>query len=155
LVTAVAASLAVAAIALAGTGATRTFTLREAKNATVTSQKTHRTIHENIVTISNGRAVYWLSGDSKSHPECIKTNHCFTFWPPVTVPSLASLSKGPGVPGTLGTWRRNGFIQVTLSGHPLYTYSGDSRADDATGQSIVAFGGTWSVVKAATSSSGW
>jgi predicted lipoprotein with Yx(FWY)xxD motif len=155
LVTAVAASLAVAAIAGAGSAATKTFTLKEARNATVVNQKTHRTTHENIVTIANGRAVYWLSGDSKSHPECVKTNHCFTFWPPVTVSSPASLSKGPGVPGTLGTWRRDGFIQVTLSGHPLYRYAGDSMAAVATGQAIVAFGGTWSVVKAATSSSGW
>lgn len=139
--------------ALAGVTVARTFTLKEAKNASVTSSKTHKTTHQNIVVISTGRAVYELSGDSKSHPECTKANSCFMFWPPVTVASQSSLSKGPGVPGTLGTWRRNGFLQVTLNGHPLYTYAFDSKPDVATGQDIVSFGGTWHVVPAAGSAS--
>ncbi len=145
--TAVAAGLTVAGIAVA-----KTFTLQEAKGAKVTNQA-GKTSHQNIVVISTGHAVYMLSGDSKSHPECTKANSCFTFWPPVTVPSKSSLSKGPGVSGTLGTWSRNGFIQVTLNGHPLYTYIGDSTKDWATGQGVMSFGGTWSAVKAGSASS--
>jgi predicted lipoprotein with Yx(FWY)xxD motif len=149
----VAAAVAVVGVvALTGVALAKTFTLQEAKNATVSSQS--KTIHENIVVNSAGRAVYWLSGDSKSHPECTKASGCFSIWPPVKVASTRSLSKGPGVSGTLGTWKRNGFIQVTLSGHPLYTYLGDTSKDKATGQGVKSFGGTWSVVKAATSSTG-
>lgn len=147
-----------AGLGLAGIALAKTFTLHEAKNAAVTNQA-HHTIHENIVVISTGRAVYELSGDSKRTPKCTKASGCFSFWPPVTVPSKSSLSKGPGVPGTLGTWSRNGFIQVTLNGHPLYTFALDTKSADATGQGIRSFGGTWSVVKAGTSSaasgSGW
>lgn len=146
----------VASLVAAGVTVAKTFTLQEAKNAAVTNQS-QKTIHENIVVISNGRAVYWLSGDSKAHPEC-KSSLCFMFWPPVTVASKKSLSKGPGVPGTLGTWRRDGFLQVTLSGHPLYTYAGDTQSHHATGQGVKSFGGTWSVEKAhssSTSSGGW
>jgi predicted lipoprotein with Yx(FWY)xxD motif len=142
-----------AGLALAGLAAAKTFTLKEAKDAKVTNFSTHKTTHENIVVISNGRAVYELSGDSKSHPKCTKANSCFSIWPPVTVASKSSLSKGPGVSGALGTWSRNGFTQVTLNGHPLYTFAGDSAPDWAHGQDVVSFGGTWSVVKAGSSNS--
>jgi predicted lipoprotein with Yx(FWY)xxD motif len=157
--TAIWVTVLTAGLALAGLAAARTFTLKEAKDAKVSNQN-NKTIHENIVVISTGRAVYELSGDSKTHPKCTKANSCFSFWPPVTVASKASLSKGPGVSGTLGTWSRNGFIQVTLNGHPLYTYIGDSAPDWARGQGVVSFNGTWSAVKAGTSSaasngSGW
>src|SRR5579859_4714683 len=76
----------------------RTFTLQVAKHAPVTNQS-HQTRDEDIVVNSMGKAVYTLTGDTKAHPECTKASHCFTFWPPVTVPSRASLSKAPGVMG--------------------------------------------------------
>lgn len=142
------AVVAVGALALAGATVAKTFTLQEARNARVSNQN-NQTVHEDIVVISTGRATYVLSGDSKTHPKCTKANSCFTFWPPVTVASKSNLSKGPGVPGKLGTWSRNGFIQVTLNGHPLYTYVGDPVKDWARGQGVVSFGGTWSAVKAA------
>lgn len=138
---------------LAGATSAKTFTLQVAKHATVTNQS-HQAVHENIVVDSRGRAVYVLSGDIKSHPECTKANGCFALWPPVTVASMSSLSKAPGVPGKLGIWKRNGFNQVTLSGHPLYTFSYDTAKDQAAGQGVKGFGGTWSVVKATTSTSG-
>jgi predicted lipoprotein with Yx(FWY)xxD motif len=148
-----AAAAGVGLAVLAGAISAKTFTLQVAKQATVTNQS-HQAVHENIVVDSKGRAVYVLSGDSKSHPECTKANGCFALWPPVTVASMSSLSKAPGVPGKLGSWKRNGFNQVTLSGRPLYTFSYDMAKDQANGQGVKGFGGTWSVVKAATSGSG-
>jgi predicted lipoprotein with Yx(FWY)xxD motif len=156
----VAAILAtVGALSLAAGTAARTFTLRAAKNAAVTNQA-EKTTHENIVVTSSSRAVYLLTGDGKTHPECTRHNSCFTFWPPVTVASTSSLSKGPGVPGRLGIWRRDGFDQVTLNGHPLYTYALDMHADHATGQGVKTYGGTWYVIRAkgsssSSSSGGW
>lgn len=124
----------------------RTFTLNIAKNASVTNAISHVTTHENIVANSSGLAVYTLSGDSRAHPKCTKANGCFSFWPPVKVSSVSKLSKASGIKGTLGTWRRDGFIQVTLAGHPLYTFSMDKK-DHATGEGFVGFKGTWHVVK--------
>ncbi len=98
--------------------------------------------------------MYWVSGDSQSHPQCTKANGCFMFWPPVKVASKSSLSKAPGVPGKLTIWHRNGFNQVMLGGHPLYTYAVDMAKDQANGQGAKGFGGTWGVVKAGASSSG-
>lgn len=131
----------------AGVTSARTFTLQEAKHAPVTNQS-HQTTTANIVVNSKGKAVYTLTGDSRAHPECTKASHCYTFWPPVTVPSRASLSRGPGVLGQLGLWKRDGFLQVTINGHPLYTYAGDLQARHATGEGVVSFGGTWHVRKA-------
>ena len=140
---AVVAMLAVAAVAIA-----KTFTLNVAKNATVTNMTTMVTKHETIGVNGKGFAVYWLSGDSKSHPECTKAKGCFKFWPPVTAASAQALSKAPGICGKLTSWKRYGFTQAVLGCHPIYTFSPDTKKHDATGEGIVAFGGTWHVVTA-------
>lgn len=132
---------------LIGVALANGFTVKVAKNASVTNVLKVTTT-ENIVVTSRGRAVYELSGDRKGNPKCKKSNGCFAVWPPVTVKSRRQLSKGPGIKGRLGTWRRSGILQVTLSGHPLYRFSGDSRKDAATGQGLHSFGGTWHVVTA-------
>jgi predicted lipoprotein with Yx(FWY)xxD motif len=129
---------------LLGVAVAKTFTLGVGKNVMVGSKQ------ENVVT-SGGFAVYDLTGDTKQHPECTTANSCFMFWPPVKVSSAKHLSKAPGVSGKLGVWHRNGFNQVTLNGHPLYRYSGDSRKGTASGEGIKSFGGTWHVIKASGS----
>jgi len=97
---------------------------------------TGATTHKNIVISSRGFAVYTLSGDSRQHPECTRVNGCFTFWPPVTIASGHKVTRAAAIKGTIGTWRRNGFVQLTLAGHPLYTFSGDSRKNTAKGEGI-------------------
>jgi predicted lipoprotein with Yx(FWY)xxD motif len=138
----------VAVLALAAVAVAKSFTLEVAKNATVTDMTTNVTKHEAIATNAKGFGVYWLSGDSKSHPKCTQANGCFKFWPPVTVKSAKALSKAAGISGKLSTWSRNGFTQVVLGGHPLYTFAPDTKKDDATGQGVVGFGGTWHVATA-------
>ena len=142
----VAALAGLASAALVGFAVARTLTLQTAKNASVTNQS-GMTKTEGIVVNSKGRAVYTLGGDTTSHPKCTKANGCFSFWPPVTVSSAKSLSKAAGVKGKLGTFKRNGMIQVTLGGHPLYTFSNDHKRNNATGEGVNAFGGIWHVVK--------
>jgi predicted lipoprotein with Yx(FWY)xxD motif len=142
-----------ATAALVGLAIAKTFTLQVAKHASVTNQAGARTA-ENIAVTGSGRAVYALSGDSARHPKCTKSNGCFSFWPPVKVSSAKKLSKASGIRGKLGVWHRNGFLQVTLAGHPLYRYAGDTHKHSATGEGIRTFGGTWHVIKAAGGTSG-
>ena len=61
-------------------------------------------------------------------------------------------AAGPGVSQSmLGTLHlSNGTVQVTYGGHPLYTYLGDRKPGQTTGQSIKSFGGIWYVLSAAT-----
>jgi predicted lipoprotein with Yx(FWY)xxD motif len=99
---------------------------------------------EPIAVNAKGVSVYTLSGESTKHLECT-TRMCFTAWPPLTVHGKATMAAG--VQGKLGTFKRDGFTQVTLNGHPLYTFEGDgNKAGVANGNGIVAFGGTWHVV---------
>jgi predicted lipoprotein with Yx(FWY)xxD motif len=133
---------ALVAVALA-----KTFTINAVSNAKVTNAS-NKTVREGIAINGKGAAVYTLSGDSRTHPECTKADKCFQFWFPVKVKSTKNMSKAPHVKGSLGTWKRNGFIQVTLGGHPLYTFIGDTHKNAATGEGIKSFGGTWHVVKA-------
>jgi len=142
--TAVVAGAAVAV--LAGIAIARSFTLEVARNAAVVNQ--HKvTKHETIAVTSRGSAVYMLSGETVRHQKC-KSGQCFGFWPPVKVASKTKPSAQPGIHGKLGTFRRDGFTQVTLNGHPLYTFARDSAKDTATGEGVVSFGGTWHVVSA-------
>jgi predicted lipoprotein with Yx(FWY)xxD motif len=138
---------------LVGMALAKSFVLHVARNARVVNTKAAVT-HENIVVGSRGRAVYTLSGDSRHHPQCTVANSCLQFWPPVKVASAKKLHGAPGVKGKLGVWHRNGFMQLTLGGHPLYTYAGDGRSHVATGEGIKGFGGTWHVVKASPAHSG-
>jgi predicted lipoprotein with Yx(FWY)xxD motif len=131
--------------ALTGIALAKTFTLNVAGNASVTDT-TGTTTHEAIAVNSKGVAVYRLSGESAHHPLCKSSNGCLKFWFPVTVPSAHSkLSAATGIKGKLGIWHR-GFFQVTLAGHPLYTFKLDhNKKAFATGEGIVSFGGTWHV----------
>lgn len=149
----VAALAGFASAAMVGLAVAKVLTLQVAKAASVTNQS-GSTKTENIVINTKGRAVYMLSGDTAKHPKCTKANGCFAFWPPVTVSSAKNLSKAAGVQGKLGTFKRNGLIQVTLGGHPLYTFANDKKKDNATGEGINGFGGIWHVVKDPGASSG-
>jgi predicted lipoprotein with Yx(FWY)xxD motif len=143
----VAALAGLASAAMVGLAVAKTLTLQVAKGASVTNSVTGSTTTEAIVINTKGRAVYTLSGDTTKHPKCTKANTCFQFWPPVTVSSAKGLSKAAGVKGKLGVFKRNGIMQVTLGGHPLYTFSQDHKKNNATGEAINGFGGIWHVVK--------
>ena len=59
-----------------------------------------------------------------------------------TVGTSLSVSK-------LGTTKRkDGELQVTYGGHPLYYFAKDKKAGDVRGEGIVHFGGSWWVVSA-------
>ncbi len=140
------ATAAMVAVAVA-----KTFTLNIAKSAQVTNTK-GVSMHENVIANARGFALYALSGDSMHHPQCTKANGCFRFWPPLKVASAKALTKAPGINGRLGVWHRDGFFQVTLAGHPLYTFASDTHRDAATGEGLRSFGGTWHVEKAGATS---
>jgi predicted lipoprotein with Yx(FWY)xxD motif len=132
--------------AVAGIAVAKSFTLGAAKNVSVKGKK------ESIVVNSKGLTVYDLIPETTRRALCKSSNGCLSFWFPVTVSSAkAKLSAAPGVKGKLGTWQRNGFLQVTLGGHPLYTFKlDDKKRGKATGEGIASFGGTWHVLRAST-----
>jgi predicted lipoprotein with Yx(FWY)xxD motif len=52
-----------------------------------------------------------------------------------------------GLTGSLGTTRRReGTVQVTYAGHPLYYFTGDTEPGQINCQNVDEFGGTWLVL---------
>lgn len=106
-----------------------------------------------VVVDSRGVTLYTLSGESVgrvSHLKCVN-NSCFKVWPPLKTTASAKLTKASSVNGTLGKLRRvkGKFYQVTLDGHPLYTFAPDGgKKGSAKGEGVKALGGTWNVVVA-------
>ncbi len=100
---------------------------------------------EPVAVNSRGVTVYELAPESARHLVCTSAA-CLSVWPPVR--ASGKPTKAPGVAGKLGTVKRTGFAQVTLNGHPLYTFAGDGgRRGKAEGDGINNFGGVWHVFK--------
>ncbi|HYK95153.1 MAG TPA: hypothetical protein VE011_04685 [Candidatus Dormibacteraeota bacterium] len=90
-----------------------------------------------FVTGKNGMSLYVFGKDTATTSACNTANNCQTTWPPLTVTMASDVTAGSGVTGTIGTiTRTDGTLQVTLGGHPLYYYSGDSKAGDTAGQGL-------------------
>ncbi len=103
----------------------------------------------NVLVGATGLTLYRYTPDGTGKSVC--TGECATIWPPVLVAAGTGPVAGTGLTGgNLGTITRDdGTTQVTYKGMPLYTYVGDKKTGEATGQNV---GGTWFVVT--TSSSG-
>jgi predicted lipoprotein with Yx(FWY)xxD motif len=100
---------------------------------------------EPVAVNSHGVTVYELGPESAHHLVC-KSSACLKVWPPVK--ASGKLVKSAGVNGKLGTVARKGYRQVTLNGHPIYTFVEDSgRRGKAEGDGIRNFGGVWHVFK--------
>jgi predicted lipoprotein with Yx(FWY)xxD motif len=102
-----------------------------------------KTAKSSVLVNGSGDVVYLLTGDSTKHPECA-TQSCLGSWPAVT--SAAKPSLGSGITGKVAVWHHNGINQLTIAGHPLYTFAGDGGPGVAHGQGLKSFGGTWLVV---------
>jgi predicted lipoprotein with Yx(FWY)xxD motif len=74
---------------------------------------------------------------------------CAGVWPPLTTSGRPM--AGQGVKASLMTTstRNDGRKQVVYNKHPLYYYSGDSKAGDTNGQALNQFGAEWYVLDAA------
>jgi predicted lipoprotein with Yx(FWY)xxD motif len=74
---------------------------------------------------------------------------CAALWPPLI--SNGKPLAGPGVRASLlGTTRRkDGKLEVTYNGHPLYYFVTDRKPGQTTGQGVNQFGGPWWVLSPA------
>jgi predicted lipoprotein with Yx(FWY)xxD motif len=97
-----------------------------------------------ILFDGNGRALYAFTKDPRrGRSTCYGA--CATAWPPYF--KSHALRAGPGVRRSLigTTRRRNGRLQVTYAGWPLYYYVHDLEAGQVTCQNVSEFGGLWLV----------
>jgi predicted lipoprotein with Yx(FWY)xxD motif len=93
------------------------------------------------------RTVYLFAADVQNSGRSACTGSCLTYWPPVLVPAVPKASAVAGKLGTIAG--AGGKRQLTIDGHPLYTYVGDSASGDTNGQGLNLSGGLWWVVSPA------
>jgi predicted lipoprotein with Yx(FWY)xxD motif len=97
-----------------------------------------------VLVDKSGDTMYAFAADSKGTSTC--TGACVTNWPPVKA-GTGTPSHTDGVTATLGTTKRSeGSTQLTVNGWPMYTYAGDDKPGQATGQGLDTYGGKWWVV---------
>jgi predicted lipoprotein with Yx(FWY)xxD motif len=99
-----------------------------------------------ILVDARGRTLYLFEKDRGGMSACDTT--CVSYWPALT--SRATPRAGKGVQQSMlkVTRQRNGLRQVTYAGHPLYTFVGDKRAGQTTGEGLTNFGAGWDAVAA-------
>jgi predicted lipoprotein with Yx(FWY)xxD motif len=115
-------------------------------SSTSISSTSNSSLGEHILTGPSGHTLYVLLPETTSHLLC-KSSECLKFWPPLKASSASSVKLGAGVHGKVGILHRSGGVsQVTLNGHPLYYFAGDSGRDEVGGQNLKSFGGTWHVL---------
>ncbi len=125
-------------------GATGT-TATKATSSHATTVRLATTKLGRVLVNAKGMTLYEFTGDTATKSNC--TGKCATLWPPLTVSGKPV--AGHGVGGTLSTLARSGGRQqVEIAGHPLYTYSGDSKPGQTAGEGLL---GKWFAVSASGS----
>jgi predicted lipoprotein with Yx(FWY)xxD motif len=94
-----------------------------------------------LIVDSKGFTLYNFHKDKGGKPTCYGA--CEEAWPPLTTNGKPQAGEG-AMASKLGTTeRKDGTLQVTYAGWPLYTYVGDSKPGETNGNDISAFGAEW------------
>jgi len=136
---------AVAAAVVAGTAAA--FALAGSAKATGTKIDLARTPLGRVLVDSKGITLYDFVKDKGGTSACYGA--CAALWPPVL--TKGKPIAGPGLRKSLlgTTKRKDGKLEVTYGGHPLYYFVTDRKPGQTTGQGVDQFGGPWWVISAA------
>ena len=111
-----------------------------------TTVKLRQTSLGQILADSHGKTLYLFAHDRGRKSTCY--GGCAGYWPPLITKGKPKAAGGvrKALLGT--TRRRDGRLQVTYHGHPLYRFSGDTGAGQTTGEGLTDFGGEWDAVAA-------
>jgi predicted lipoprotein with Yx(FWY)xxD motif len=97
-----------------------------------------------ILVDAKGLTLYDFVPDKGTTSVCYGA--CAALWPPLL--TTGKPVAGPGVRASLlgTTKRKDGTLEVTYGGHPLYYFVTDRKPGQTTGEGIVQFGGPWWVI---------
>jgi predicted lipoprotein with Yx(FWY)xxD motif len=129
--------ISLSVLASTGAGAASAVTVASTKNAKIGT------------ILVSGKTLYTLKPSSTA---C--TAACLKVWPALVLPTGVTKAKaGSGVNAAkLGTVTRNGAVQVTYGGKPLYFFSGDTATGQVNGV-VTDTWGKWTAVVTKKSSS--
>jgi len=102
-----------------------------------------------VLVNAKGRTLYTLSSESGGQLTCTVANGCTQAWFEMDLPAAATAATaGTGAQTSmLGTETGATGTLVTYNGWPLYGFSGDSTTNQAKGEGLKSFGGTWYVLR--------
>lgn len=89
--------------------------------------------HGKILTNKAGMTLYTFDKDQRNESTCYDS--CAAQWPPYLAAQGAEAKKGWKI-----IERNDGTKQWAYKGHPLYTWVGDTKQGDTTGDGV---GGVW------------
>ena len=100
-----------------------------------------------ILVDSKGITLYDFVKDRGTTSSCYGA--CAALWPPLT--TKGKPVAGHGVRASLlgTTKRKDGKLEVTYNGHPLYYFVSDRKPGQTTGQALNQFGAPWWVLSPA------
>lgn len=136
--------LPVAVIAAVGAGGAMAAT--SAMHSSAASVKAVKSAkYGTVLVAANGKTLYRYTIDRKGVNRCTSNATCAKYWPRLLVKAGAKPTGGAGIQASLlGTVKAsNGMRQVTYAGFPMYTFSGDTKAGQVSGQ---GFEKQWYVV---------
>jgi predicted lipoprotein with Yx(FWY)xxD motif len=137
---AIGAATLIVAVAQAGTSS------RSHRQSAGVGIAVRKTALGSILVDARGRTLYLFEKDRNRVSMC--SSACAAYWPPLT--SHGGIRIGSGVHRTLVAFgrARDGVRQVLYAGHPLYTFTGDKRAGQTSGEGLTNFGAGWYAVAA-------
>ena len=94
-----------------------------------------------VLVDGDGRTLYLFTKDTKDTTNCY--DKCEQAWPPLLTIGQPALKDGTQAALLGTTQRKDGTMQATYNGAPLYYYFKDHAAGDTTGQGV---GNVWYVV---------
>lgn len=106
--------------------------------------------YNDYVADGDGRALYMFTADQQGRGEQKATTNCYDAcaeaWPPLTTTDDPQVGEGlqQDLLGTIE--RRDGAMQVTYGGWPLYYFVQDQGPGQVTGQDKHGFDGEWYLV---------
>ena len=111
---------------------------------------THKTKFGKVLANSRGFSLYMFKKDKRGGKSTCY-GQCAVVWPPLLTSRKPFAIRGSGVnPRLLGTTRRkDGKLEVTYNGWPLYLYQPDRKAGDTNGEGANQFGAPWYLLNTA------
>jgi predicted lipoprotein with Yx(FWY)xxD motif len=94
-----------------------------------------------VLVDSKGLTLYYFQKDQGGKSACYGA--CEQGWPPLTTEGAPQAGEG-AMASKLGTTKRkDGTVQVTYAGWPLYTFVEDKKPGEDNGTDSKAFGASW------------
>jgi predicted lipoprotein with Yx(FWY)xxD motif len=94
-----------------------------------------------ILVDSKGFTLYDFHKDKGTTSACYGA--CASVWPPLTTEGAPQAGEGASASKLGTTKRKDGTTQVTYAGHPLYTYTADTKPGEANGNDFSSYGAEW------------